>query len=174
MIQYSLQAISRAPASMDYTFYDGDGRQILTNDDADIADYFDLFYRELPIIPYTLSLIDADGNERFTLRKKTARPQSFPAFSLAFDGETVDFIEDRMRFSLPNICFCLGEEKFEVTGSVRSRIFRVESGGERIVAIEGEPVEGGKKYAIEILRDRLPLEVSLATTLVLDIYFHNY
>lgn len=174
MIRCILQAVSRAPASMDYTFYDADGLKLLTNRDATLSDNFDLFLREFPMIPYTLSLIDADGNERFTLRKKTGIVQTLPAFTLIFPGGIVNFIEDKTRFSLPNTSFRFGIDKFSITGSIRERQFFVESDSDPVVAIRGVPVSGGKKYTVDILSDRLPLEVCLGVALLLDIYFHNY
>lgn len=101
MIRCTMRATSRPPAAMAYAFYDADGLKILHNKDDALVDRFDYILRELPMIPYTLSLIDADGNERFRLERKTPPPFQTHAFQLSFDDEVVDFFEDKARFSFP-------------------------------------------------------------------------
>lgn len=101
MIRCTMRAVSRPPAAMAYAFYDADGLKILHNKDDALVDQFDYILRELPMIPYTLSLIDADGNERFRLERKTPPPFQTHAFRLSFHGEVVDFSRTKPAFRCP-------------------------------------------------------------------------
>lgn len=174
MIRCTMRAVARPPAAMDYAFYDEGGLEILHNRDNALTDQFDYLFRELPIIPYTLSLIDADGNERFRLERKTPPPFQTHAFRLHFDGEEVDFFEDRMRFSLPNLSFIYKEKKYDIVGFVRSREFFIEEDEVKLLSIAASPIVGGKEYDITIYEDALPLAICFATVIIMDICFHNY
>ncbi|MDY3118152.1 MAG: hypothetical protein SOW18_01275 [Peptoniphilus sp.] len=174
MIRCTMRATSRPPAAMEYAFYDEGGLKILHNRDHAFADQFDYLFRELPLIPYTLSLIDADENERFRLERKTPAPFHTHAFRLSFDGETVDFFDDKTRFSLPNLSFFYRKKKYDIDGFIRSREFFIEENEEKIMAMTASPVVGGKEYAITVYKDALPLAVSFASAIILDICFHNY
>lgn len=174
MIRCTMRAVARPPAAMDYAFYDEGGLKILHNRDNALTDQFDYLFRELPIIPYTLSLIDADGNEGFSLKKKTVVTQTVPAFTLYFPEGSVDFLEDKERFSLPNISFRFHGECYDITGFVRARTFYIKRGEEILASYSGRRTAEGKEYDIAVESGELPLAVYLATAIVLDIYFHNY
>lgn len=174
MIRCSLQAISRVPGLVDYTFYDESGLKLLETKSDAIQTSIASAFRELPIIPYTLSLIDADGNEGFSLKKKTVVTQTVPAFTLYFPEGSVDFLEDKERFSLPNISFRYHGECYDITGFVRARTFYIKRGEEILASYSGRRTAEGKEYDIAVESGELPLAVYLATAIVLDIYFHNY
>ena len=174
MIRCSLQAISRVPAVVDYTFYDESGLKLLETKGDVIQTSIASAFRELPIIPYTLSLIDADGNERFHLERKTPPPFQTHAFQLSFDGEVVDFFEDKARFSLPNLSFIYREKKYDIVGFVRNREFFIEEDELKLMSMTASPIAGGKEYAVAIYEDALPLAVYFAAVIIMDICFHNY
>ena len=174
MIRCSLQAISRIPSVVEYTFYDESGLKLLETKGDVIQTGIASAFRELPIIPYTLSLIDADGNEGFSLKKKTVVTQTAPAFTLDFPEGSVDFLEDRERFSLPNTSFHYKGERYDITGFVRARSFYIKRGDEVLASYKGKPIAGGKEYEITVESGELPLPVYLATAIVLDVFFHNY
>ena len=174
MIRCTMRATSRPPAAMAYAFYDADGLKILHNKDDALVDHFDYIFRELPMIPYTLSLIDADENERFRLERKTPPPFQTHAFRLSFDGEVVDFFEVKTRFSLPNLSFLYREKKYDIVGFIRNREFFIEEDELKLMSMTASPVPGGKEYAVAIYEEVLPLAVYFAAVIIMDICFHNY
>ncbi|MDQ0507950.1 Uncharacterised protein [Aedoeadaptatus ivorii] len=174
MIRCTLRATTAPPVSMQYTFFDEEGLPILTNATEEAKDNFDVLLREVPIIPYTLSLIDAEGNELFSLHKKTAAPFGSRGFTMVYGKGRIVFEEDKERFSMPDISFWYNRKKFDLVGFVRAREFFIEYDEQKLATITGRPVIGGKEYYIHILSDALPLEAYFAAALILDIYFHNY
>ena len=174
MIRCSLQAISRIPSVVDYTFYDESGLKLLETKGDVIQTGIASAFRELPIIPYTLSLIDADGNERFSLKKKTLVTQTAPAFTLECPQGSVDFLEDKEGFSLRNTSFYYKGVRYDLTGFVRARTFYIKCGDDVLATFRGKLIPGGKEYAMEISSDALPLAVYLGAAIVLDVYFHSY
>ncbi|MDO5301445.1 MAG: hypothetical protein Q4E76_02985 [Tissierellia bacterium] len=172
-IQCVIRSTLRLPKAKVIEVLDESGQVILSTSQNLITDGIDSIFRDFTFVPFTLSLKDADGNIRFTIHKKRSNPMSATNFTLIFRGGRI-LIHEGSSFRMPNLVFSYHGRELAITGRVRDSFFQLEENGYVLATYDGEGIDDGIDYFVNIIEETLPLEIFLAVGIVLDNLYHAY
>lgn len=156
-----------------FSFKSEEGLKLCSARLSPITEGVDSFFNDLSLVPFTLEVKDPDGEVLFSLHKKRSLPSSRYNYSIIYSGGRVQVKEGRS-FDLPNLAIHFRDRVVEIKGRIMDLDFCLIRGDKTLAKILGKREDQGKVYRIDILEEVLPLELYLASALILDNLYHDY
>ncbi|MDO5037551.1 MAG: hypothetical protein Q4E37_04520 [Tissierellia bacterium] len=156
-----------------FEFFDNEGTLLCQARLDPFTGNIDNFFRDMSLIPFTLSVKDVQGEEIFSLHKKRGLPNSRYNYSLIYRSGRVEIIEGRS-FELPNLVIKYRDRQIQIQGQIMNLNFQLKDQDRILGQIKGRRLDHGKLYQITTLEEGLPLEVYFAAALVLDNLYHDH